>query len=133
MDPKVLRYPHGKHPDNPRGEWPSASGPLPGVKVDAYGGTSYLMLRNPGDDGMWVRLCVAELAPECVARREVYVAPRHQYLMERLAPGRYHLSYAQVTGGRRNGSTAAFRVDPATWDGVREMVLTELQAPADKP
>lgn len=128
----VLQYPHGKSPANPGGTWPSTSGPLPGLKMEAFGGNAYLMLRNPGDDALWVRVCTADLAPECMARREVYLAPRHHYLMERLAPGRYHLAYAQVTGGRRTGSSAAFRVDPATWDGMREMALTEFHARSDK-
>lgn len=130
--PKTLAYPHGAHPGNPRGEWPTASGPLPGLSMGAYGGNAYLMLRNPGQDGLWVRLCVADLAPECVARREIYLAPRSQYLMERVAPERYHLAYAQVTGGLRMGTTAAFRVDSKTWDGMREMALTDFQ-PAARP
>lgn len=131
--PNILTYPHGKSPANPGGTWPTTSGPLPDLKMEAFGGNSYLMLRNPGEDALWVRVCKAELAPDCMAQREVYLAPRHHYLMERLAPGRYHLAYTQVTGGRRTGSSAAFRVDPVTWDGMREMALTEFHAPAGKP
>lgn len=132
-DLPMLRYPHGKSDANPRGEWPTASGPLPGLRTEAHGGNAYLMLRNPGNDGLWVRLCAADLAPECIARRQIYIAPRHQYLLERLADGRYHLAFAEVTGALRSGTTAPFRVRRADWDGLREMVVEESGKPVAPP
>ena len=132
-DTPMLRYPHGKSEANPRGEWPTTSGPLPGLRIEAHGGNAYLMLRNPGSDGLWVRLCVADLAPACIARREVYIAPRHPYLLERVGEGRYHLAFAEVTGALRSGTTAPFRVRRADWDGLREMVVDESGKPVAPP
>lgn len=129
----TLRYPHGKSEANPRGEWPATSGPLPGLRTEAHGGNAYLMLRNPGSEGLWVRLCTADLAPDCIARREVYIAPHHHYLMERVGEGRYHLAFAEVTGALRSGTTAPFRVRKGDWDGLREMVVGESGVPLAPP
>lgn len=131
--PAMLPYPHGESEANPRGEWPTTSGALPGLSVQAHGGNAYLMLHNPGSDGLWVRLCAADLAPDCIARREIYIAPRHQYLLERVAEGRYHLAFAEVTGARRSGTTAPFRVSSKEWEGLREMVVGESGVPVAPP
>lgn len=131
--PTPLPYPHGKSDANPRGDWPSSSGLLPGTTLSAYGGTAYLMLRNPGDDALWVRLCAADFAPQCVERRQVYLKPRGHYLLERLAEGRYHLAYAEITGANRTGTTAAFRVDSKQWDGIREMMVEDSAVPTASP
>lgn len=111
---KTLPYPFAPSEANPKAQWPSASGMLPGASVQAYYGRAYVMLRNPGDQALWVRLCRAHDEP-CLPLRHMYIAAGHHYLMERVKEGRYRLEYTQISGAMQQGMTAVLRVetDPA--------------------
>lgn len=105
----TLPYPYGKSPDNRQGEWPKASGRLLGQPYLAAGGDSLLTLSNPGDEGLWVRLCAADATP-CVPLRQAYLAPRQGYTLDRVEEGYYRLIFIQTSGKNLSGSIAAFRV-----------------------
>ncbi len=131
LAPKVLPYPYRPSPGNPRGEWPVATGALPDQPMLEYRGKAYLRLSNPGNDALWARLCRAEDEP-CRPVRQALVSPRHSYLVERVAEGRYRVLYTQVTGSLLSGSTPAFRVqkDPAD---LETLALTDFVAPPGPP
>lgn len=121
----TLPYPYGKSPRNARGEWPSSSDTLPDQPYLAYGGSAILLLRNPGDEGLWARLCAADADP-CVPLRQIYLEPRHGYSTERLDAGRYRVIYTQTSGKNLSGSSAAFHLgkNPA---GAETVVLSDFQ------
>lgn len=110
----TLPYPYGKSPGNARGEWPTSTGSLPDQPHLAYGGGGIVLLRNPGDEGLWVRLCAAEANP-CVPLRQVYLAPRSADSVERLTGGYFRLVYTQTSGKNLSGSIDKFQIsnDPA--------------------
>jgi hypothetical protein len=110
LPPKPLPYPYGKSAANPQGQWPTTTGPLPDASLRAYGGGGYVMLRNPGDDALWARLCPAD-EERCTPVRQIYLAPRSAYLLERITDGRYRVVYTQVTGSNLSGSSPVFRPD----------------------
>ncbi len=110
----TLPYPYGKSRGNARGEWPTSTGSLPDQPHLAYGGGGIVLLRNPGDEGLWVRLCAAEANP-CVPLRQVYLAPRSADSVERLTGGYFRLVYTQTSGKNLSGSIDKFQIsnDPA--------------------
>lgn len=120
-----LPYPHGKSAANPQGQWPTTTGPLPGTPIRAYGGGGYVMLRNTGDEALWARMCAAE-DERCTPLRQVYLAPRTAYLMERITEGRYRVAYTQITGGKRSGTSAVIRPDQKSTSG-ETLVLDDFQ------
>lgn len=105
----TLPYPHGKSPDNRRGEWPKSSGRLLGQPYLAAGGDTLITLGNPGDEGLWVRLCAADANP-CSPLRQVYLSPRGGYTLDRVDEGRYRVVFTQTSGKNLSGSTRAFSV-----------------------
>lgn len=105
----TLPYPYGKSPDNRQGEWPKSSNRLPGQPYLASGGYTLISLSNPGDEGLWVRMCAADANP-CSPLRQVYLAPRDGYTLDRVEEGRYRLMFTQTSGKNLSGSIEAFQV-----------------------
>lgn len=118
----TLPYPYGKSPHNSAGTWPTSSGSLPGQPYLAYGGPNHFMLRNPGDEALWVRVCAADANP-CVPLRQVFLRPRDSYRVERLNGGDYRLEYTQTTGRNLSGTREGVAVaDQAShWTNTYEL------------
>ena len=120
-----LPYPYGKSAANPQGQWPATTGPLPGQSIGVYGGGGYVMLRNTGDEALWARMCAAE-DERCTPLRDVYLAPRSAYLLERITEGRYRVAYTQITGGKLSGMSPVIRPDQKSTSG-ETLVLDDFQ------
>lgn len=105
----TLPYPYGGSPGNRRGEWPNGNGRLENQPYLAANGDTLLTVQNHSDEGLWVRLCAADSDP-CVALRQVYLAPRGGYTLDRLEEGHYRLIYIQTSGQNLSGSSRVFRL-----------------------
>lgn len=105
----TLPYPYGKSPSNPKGTWPNTSGNLHNQPYLAYGGGGLFTLRNPGDEGLWVRLCAADAKP-CTPLRQVYLLPRSGFTVDRLSAGSYRLEYTQTSGHNLTGSLDGIQI-----------------------
>ncbi len=120
-----LPYPHGESAANPQGQWPATTGPLHGESIRAYGGGGYVMLRNTGDEALWARMCAAE-DERCTPLRQIYLAPRTAYLLERITEGSYRVIYTQITGNQLTGTSPVIRPDQKSTSG-ETLVLDDFQ------
>lgn len=105
----TLPYPYGKSPGNPKGTWPTTSGNLDNQPYLAHGGGGLFTLRNPGDEGLWVRLCAADAQP-CTPLRQVYLLPRSGFTVDRISAGAYRLEYTRTSGQNLSGSLEGIQI-----------------------
>ncbi|AOG25221.1 hypothetical protein [Acidovorax sp. RAC01] len=129
--PPLLPYPIAATAAYPHARWPTSSGMLPGSQLLAYGGRASVILRNPGDAPLWVRLCSADL-DACHPLRQAYITARHHYFMERVREGRYRVEYTQVTGPQLSGVTPVLRVEQDPSDMYRLDLSTFAPAPVER-
>ena len=123
----TLPYPYGKSPSNPKGQWPTSSGSLPGQPWGASGGVGLVLLRNPTPEGLWARLCTAGAEP-CDLLRQLYLAPQSGETLERVTPGTYTVEYTETSGAQRSGRSEPFRVGTNPIDNTT-LVLSEFRQP----
>lgn len=130
LAPTLLPYPIAATAAHPDARWPTSSGMLPGSQLLAYGGRASVILSNPGDAPLWVRLCSADL-DVCQPMRQAYITARHHYMMERVREGRYRVEYTQVTGLQLSGVTPLLRVEQKPSDMYRLDLSEFAPSPAE--